>query len=159
MKSITLMGILALGLLLCVSAVLALQPQTPPATNPVTDPFTAVDIWVDSGRQALGAYQFELTLERGKGEIVGLEGGEHPAFTQPPYYDPAALSGQRIIVAAYQVAAPLPTGKTRVARVHLQLHGEIKPQYVVKLIASCGATGETIPATAGAQETLQGDRQ
>jgi len=111
--------------------------------------FEFVDVWVDSATQKLAAYQFELALENGTAEIVGLEGGGHRAFAEPPYYDPAALHGKRIIVAAFNTGVDLPKGKTRVARLHMQITGIDKPHYVVKLMESCGPSGEKIPATAG----------
>jgi hypothetical protein len=63
---------------------------------------------------------------------------------RPPYYDPAALAGGRIILANYSLAADLPKGKFRAARLMLEVRGEVKPQYVAKVIAAADAEGKTI---------------
>ena len=116
------------------------------ATRPAVR-FAAVDVCVDAGDTPLAAYQFELAAEVGEITIVGVEGGEHAAFKEPPYYDPAALMNNRIIIAAFNTGKDLPTGKTRVARIHLQVGGETEPKYVVKLHTAASADGKRIPAT------------
>lgn len=75
----------------------------------------------------LGAYQIDLiplpdlpTRVR----VVGIEGGEHDAFRTPPFYDPEAIGNERVILAAYSTAAELPTGLSRIARVHYEITGE-----------------------------------
>jgi hypothetical protein len=100
------------GTFLVVALVLGAQ-QTPP---PIGPRFVALDIFVDSGATPLAAYQFELSASKGEIQIVGVEGGEHPAFAEPPYYDPAALQHERIIIAAFNTGTntQLPVGKTRV---------------------------------------------
>jgi hypothetical protein len=79
-------------------------------------------------------------------KIVGVEGGEHVAFREPPYYDPAALSRDRIIIAAFNTGRDLPRGKTRVARLHLAITGP-EPEYTAKLDIAASAEGAAIPAT------------
>jgi hypothetical protein len=114
------------------------------ATQPVR--FAWVDIYVDSADVPLAAYQFELAAETGSFKIVGVEGGEHPAFAEPPYYDPAALAHDRIIIAAFSTDDDLPAGRTRVARIHVQITGDDTPDYVVKLTVAATADGTEIPA-------------
>lgn len=121
------------------------EPGEAPARPSVR--FEAVDVYVDSGDQPLAAYQFELAAETGEITIVGIEGGEHPAFKDPPYYDPAALSKDRIIIAAFNTGRELPSGKTRVARLHVQVTGEAEPEYVVRLEVAASAEGKKITAT------------
>jgi hypothetical protein len=110
--------------------------------------FEAVDVYVDSGDTPLAAYPFELAAEVGDGRIVGIEGGSHPAFREPPYYDPAALMKHRVIIAAFNTGKDLPTGRTRVARLHVQVSGEIEPEYVVQLQTAASPDGKRIHATA-----------
>lgn len=88
-----------------------------------TPVFVACDVYIDSAGKALGAYQIELTTDRPGAKIVGVEGGAHAEFSGAPYYDPAALSGGRVIIGALSLAdaAKLPRGETRVARVHFML--------------------------------------
>jgi len=108
--------------------------------------FEALDVFVDSGAKPLAAWQFELAAERGDVKIVGLEGGEHAAYREPPYYDPAALQNHRIIVAAFNTGRDLPAGRTRVARIHVQVTGP-EPEYAIRLAAAASPDGERIPAT------------
>ena len=106
--------------------------------------FEWVDVYLDSGDAPLAAYQLELTAESGTFQIVGVEGGEHAAFVEPPYYDPAALQHDRVILAAFSTGDDLPTGSTRVARVHVMIEGE-RPSYVATLTVAATADGGSIP--------------
>jgi hypothetical protein len=135
---------LALGVLLAGPGLLPVQAQVDDVTSPAVW-FDWVDIYVDSGDVPLGAYQFELSAAVGEVKIVGVEGGEHPAFAEPPYYDPAALQEDRIIIAAYSLADELPTHRTRVARVHVQVTGD-KPAYAVELTVAADAEGNPLDA-------------
>jgi hypothetical protein len=110
--------------------------------------FEAVDVYVDSGKVPLAAWQFELAAESGNAIIVGVEGGEHAAFAEPPYYDPAALSKGRIIIASFSTGDDLPVGRTRVARLHMQVTGDTPPDYAVRLQVAASKDGERIDATA-----------
>ncbi len=109
--------------------------------------FQAVDVFVDTADASLAAWQFELTAGDGEVEIVGVEGGEHQAFADPPYYDQAALQQDRIIIAAYDTGDDLPKGKTRIARLHLYIRGADEPDYAVRLDIAAGSDGAEIPAT------------
>ncbi|MCH8271332.1 MAG: hypothetical protein IH985_09020 [Planctomycetes bacterium] len=119
----------------------AAQPGDQPAVNAV---FRALDVVIDSGESELAAYQFELRVPKGV-ELVGVENGEHPAFAKAPYYDPRALGGGRIIIAAFDTGDDLPTGKTRVCRVHVR---ETVPgaRYNIKLTVAADADGRSIEA-------------
>jgi kynurenine formamidase len=103
-----------------------------------------VDIYVDSGQAQLGAWQLEFTGGNDV-QLVGVEGGEHAAYSQPPHYDAAALMRNRVILAALNTTDALPTGKTRVARLHLRVSGQ--PTFETTLIAAGDADGERIDAT------------
>ena len=109
--------------------------------------FEAVHVYVDSGEVPLAAYQFEMAAHGAEVRIVGIEGGEHPAFQEPPYYDTAALMKRRVIIADFNTGAELPTGRTRVARVHVQVTGEREPEYVLKLHVAASKDGKPISAT------------
>ncbi len=115
--------------------------------QPVTTPrFETRDIFVDSHATPLAAYQFELTADPAAVQIVGVEGGEHPAFNPAPYYDPAALMHNRIIIAAFNTGHDLPTGSTRVARLHLRIISPNEPKYDLKLESAADASGNRIDA-------------
>ena len=108
--------------------------------------FAPLHIYLDSGARSLAAYQFELKAAAGQIEIVGVEGGEHKAFSEAPYYDPAALAQDRIIIAAFNTGQDLPTGRTRIATVHLLIKGDVEPEYKLDLTVAGDADGENIPA-------------
>ncbi len=123
--------------------------------------FAPVHVYLDSGDAPLAAYQFELVCgvpvrasesnaSRGHYEqqvkIVGVEGGEHPAFNDAPYYDPAALANDRIIIAAFHTGADLPKGRTRIATIHLQIPADAEPEYELKLAVAADANGREFPA-------------
>jgi len=108
--------------------------------------FAPLHIYLDSGNKSLAAYQFELKATAGKIKIVGVEGGQHAAFTEAPYYDPAALANDRIIIAAFNTGRELPKGRTRIATIHLQIIGDAEPDYELKLVVAADADAKEIPA-------------
>jgi len=108
--------------------------------------FAPLHVYLDSGDKALAAYQFELKARPGSIKIVGVEGGEHPAFKEAPYYDPAALMNDQIIIAAFNTGSDLPQGRTRIATIHLQITGETDPDYQLELIVAGDAEGQDLPA-------------
>lgn len=109
--------------------------------------FTTVDVLIDSGTHPLAAWQLHFAVTRGDARIVGIEGGEHPAFRQPPCYDPKAIQRERVILAAFNTAAPdkLPQGKSRVATIHLQVSGAKEPQYQITLQTAADDEAHRIP--------------
>jgi len=108
--------------------------------------FAPLYIYLDSGNRPLAAFQFELKAAAGQIKIVGVEGGQHKAFKEAPYYDPAALANDRIIIAAFNTGRELPKGRTRIATVHLQIIGEAEPDYELKLTVAADADAKEIPA-------------
>ncbi|MGP1345928.1 MAG: hypothetical protein ACTS3F_04565 [Phycisphaerales bacterium] len=87
--------------------------------------FQGVDLIVEPTDDGalLGAYQVQIGLPRGV-SLVGVEGGAHPAFADPPYYDPEALHAadvERVIVAGFSLDDELPGDATRVARLHFRI--------------------------------------
>lgn len=123
----------------------------------------AVDVYVDSGKAPLAAYQLEVQARMDPGvegravKLVGVEGGEQGgAFGDPPYYDPDALRGERIILAAYSLAAEasLPTGRTRVARLHVQVPESGTPVYRCILTVAGNSMAEEIEAKAEASRVV-----
>ncbi len=128
---------------------------TPPGTQAAVR-FGSVDVYVDSGTQPLAAWQVEVVARGGEVKIVGIEGGAHPAYKEPAYYDPAALKGGRIILTAFSTAGELPTGRTRVACVNYQVSGDGSPKWTVKLMTAASHEGARIQAAATV-ETEKGD--
>jgi hypothetical protein len=122
-------------------------------TEPVVR-FETVDVFVDTADKTLAAYQLEFFDAAGDTKIAGIEGGVHPAFATPPYYDPKAMQQERVILAAFTTedAAALPVGKVRVATIHLQTTGTDAPDFQIRLQAAADAAGRTITAEATFQE-------
>jgi hypothetical protein len=154
-----LFAIAALGL--AAFASLGFQQAGQPEARPRSGMrFEAVDVFVDSGAAGLGAYQVEVKAEDAAGAafktrvtLVGVEGGVHAAYKDAPHYDPAALHEDqlqdRIILAAFNTGADLPTGRTRVARIHVQVEGP-EPVFKVEMKTAATADGTKIDATATA---------
>ena len=120
-----------------------------PTTTDTASRFTYVDVILDTHDMPLAAYQFEFTGGAGC-QIIGIEGGEHPAFVNPPYYDPAAMQHDRVIAAAYSTVAELPKGATRISRLMLRVSG--KPAYQVRLITAGSTDGKPMPAEISVRE-------
>ena len=118
--------------------------------------FVPLHIYIDSGEESLAAYQFELRATSDRVKVVGVEGGEHKAFAEPAYYDPAALMNNRIIVGAFSTGKSLPTGKTRVATIHLQITGSLEWDYELTLTVAGDREGNEIPAKI---TTTQGEQK
>ncbi|MEN8128285.1 MAG: hypothetical protein ABFR90_10860 [Planctomycetota bacterium] len=135
-------------LMVCVlAAVLPQTARTEPADMNEPVRFAPLHIYIDSGQAPLAAYQFELKTLAGQVRIVGVEGSEHAAFQHAPYYDTAALMNDRIIIAAYSTDAELPAGATRIATLHLQITGDIEPDYELILTVAADADGRRTHAT------------
>jgi len=116
--------------------------------------FQAVDILINSREMPLAAYQIEFSIKSGNARVVGIEGGEHPAFKEAPFHDPKAIQQERVIIAAFNTSAAdqLPKARTRVATIHLQLSGERASEYMVKLEAAATVEGRKISAEATFEE-------
>jgi hypothetical protein len=135
--------------LLSISVIIPVLAGQPDPDYPTVQPkvrFAPLHIYIDSGNKSLAAYQFELKAAAGQVKIVGVEGGQHEAFKEAPYYDPAALAGDRIIIAAFNTGSELPKGRTRIATVHLQIIGDVEPDYELKLTVTADADANEIPA-------------
>lgn len=150
---------LAIVLALTLIAQVIAQPEQTSARTNGTSRFAAFDIRIDPHGRPLAAYQFELKDESGLATIVGVEGGEHAALVNPPYYDPAALTGGRIIIASFNTGDALPMTTTRVARVHMQISGNQSPHFEIKLQAAGTTDGTSIQADISIAESNQSNNE
>ena len=153
----------AMLLVLLLATVAAPEPGPPveathPTTNGAIDStkvrFISVDVFIESNDAPLAAYQFDFVAADSNVRIVGLEGGEHAAFAEPPYYDAQAMTGNRVIAAAFSTNAPadLPSGRVRIATVHAQLDVDAEPRFEAKLVTAANADGEKIEARISTQK-------
>ncbi|MEE9391471.1 MAG: hypothetical protein V3W41_03100 [Planctomycetota bacterium] len=108
--------------------------------------FRSYGLYLDTHDAGLGAWQVEVVDLAAKSRLVGIEGGEHRAFAQPAFYDPKALQGARIVLAAFAPDDELPRGKTRVATLHLRVDADAPPEFKLRLIAAVDALGNDIDA-------------
>ncbi|CAG0991060.1 hypothetical protein PHYC_02300 [Phycisphaerales bacterium] len=117
------------------------SPAAPPAPR-----FEYVDVYVDCGDKPLAAWQVELKAAAGKASIVGVEGGDG-VYSQAPYYDEQALQHERVIVGGLSTLAPeqLPSGRVRVARVHVMIEAEA--EFGVTVMAAGLADGTRFDAS------------
>jgi hypothetical protein len=138
-------------LVVCLSGALVAASSTT-AAPPADVSFTYVDVFVDSHGVPLAAYQFELRATGGDVKLVGVEGGEHAAFAKPPYYDTRALLNNRIVIAAFNTGADLPSSKTRVARLMVRVADGRTPKYDVKLQVAASADAKPIDANISISE-------
>ena len=144
MKEITAIILMSISIIV---PVLAQQSEQDITTVQPSVRFAPLHIYLDSGSRPLAAFQFELKAAAGQIKIVGVEGGQHAAFKEAPYYDKAALyKSNRIIIAAFNTGRELPKGRTRIATIHLQIIGDAEPDYELKLTVAADANAKEIPA-------------
>jgi hypothetical protein len=131
--------LMTLVLMFCVAFTLAAEETPKPTVR-----FVPVDVFIDSGDASLAAWQIDFAAAGGDVQLVGVEGGDGAAWKVPPHYDPQALSQSRVILAAINTHGSSPSGRVRVARLHLRVQGT--PDYTISLIAAGNADGERIEA-------------
>jgi hypothetical protein len=117
----------------------------PPSSEPAAR-FEWIDAYIDPKGIPLAAYQFELTAQGAGVTLAGVEGGEHPAYAEPPYYDPHANLQNRIVIAAFNTGSDLPARRTRVARVMLRVQGAAKARFSARLDVAASSDAKSIPA-------------
>jgi hypothetical protein len=119
-------------------------PSQPSSTS---SHFVFVHAYIDPKGQPLAAYQFELTAKGSDVTLVGVEGGEQPAFADRAYYDPKANAQNRIVIAAFNTGDNLPNTRTRVATIMLRVGGTEPPVYTAKLDVAASSDAKAIDAT------------
>jgi hypothetical protein len=149
----------ALALLLIALAMILGAIAQAPAPVPAqarAEHFMVVDVLVETGPQPLAAYQIEITATNldGAVKIVGIEGGEMAAFRNPPYYDPTAMQGDRVIVGAFSTAPAeqLPQGSVKIAAVHCLVPGDSTPVFRAKPAAAAAHDGQPISIQVNVKE-------
>jgi hypothetical protein len=105
--------------------------------------FSTLDVYIHTD-QGLGAWQVEVDAEKAGGKIVGVEGGDG-VYAEPPYYDPKALQGGRIVLAGFSLNGKLPRGKVKVATLHLQEAGDGAP-FESRLVVAADGDGKALNA-------------
>jgi len=137
--------------LACLVGIADEEPATAP-TQASESRFAWVDVFIDPQGKPLACYQFELAAKDADVTLVGVEGGEHAAFAQPPYYDAKANVQNRIVIAAFNTGNDLPRQRTRVARVMVRIRGNRHPHYAATLQVSASPDAQKIPASISTSE-------
>lgn len=123
--------------------------------------FVPVNVFLDSP-EPVAAWQFELKDRNASMKVVGVENGDSDAFQPAPYYDRDAVTrgdADRIVVADYSLAeaSELPSGRVRVATVHVMLDGDA--DFELNLVTANAADGRPIKkATASLEQTQARER-
>lgn len=128
-------------------------PVATAAAQAAATRFGHVDVSIDVADAPLAVYQCEITATVGAVTLVGIEGGEHPAFREPPYYDPRALGQNRIVLGAFNTGHDLPRGRTRVARLMVKIAGADRPAYAANVVVAAGADGKPTRATISVRDS------
>jgi len=144
--------------LFCSSA--ALADQAAPVDEAVEQArqFSTLALEIDSSDAELAGWQLRATFADPDTRIVGIEGGTAAAYRDAPHYDPRALKGGEIILAALGAprpparvptdpAQPMTAARTMsVAVLHIEhATGRTPRLQVIELIA-VGSDVEAMPA-------------
>ena len=128
---------------LAILGAIAATPGRPAEDLPVA--FRTLDVYMDPLGAPLAAWQVEVACRDGEGRIAGVEGGEDHRYAGAPWYDPAALQAGRIIIGAFSLDEGTPSGRTRVARLHLIEAGG-PGRYDARVMAAAAEGGRRIEA-------------
>lgn len=147
-------AVAALLVILCLAGATCAQLREAPGRSLR---FQAIDLYIDTQGQPLAAWQLEFQANSPDVKIAGIEGGEHPVYQEPPYYDTQAIQHERVILADFSTlpAPELPAGRVRIATIHVQVPGSQSPEFTVKLMAAAAANGEEISANLTARERTE----
>lgn len=112
--------------------------------------FKTIDVYLDS-EEPFAAWQFTLADRNSLMRVVGVENGESPVFSATPYYDRDAVASgtaDRIIVADFSLAQreQLPSGRVRIATVHVMLAGDGEPDFDLQLVTATTEDGHIVDA-------------
>ena len=110
--------------------------------------FAVFDVFVDAGEEKLAAYQLKISDERAAVKILSVEGGEHASFAEAPKFDSKAIQRDVIKMAAFSLdaAEKLPSGKVRVASLHVEIGPGLTPEWKATMEAAAGPKGKKISA-------------
>jgi hypothetical protein len=119
--------------------------------------FEVYDLYINPQGGPLAAYQVKIQADRKQVKIISVEGGEHSAFKEAPFFDPLAIQKETIKLAAFSTATAndLPRGRTRVATIHIQLNGTKEPKFKLTLQAAATVAGRPIDATIRLVQRIQ----
>lgn len=109
--------------------------------------FGTIVVTLDPAGRELAGWQLRADFGKSDARIVGVEGGEHPAWAEAPHYDPRALNGGEIVLAALAADTELPTGPTVVAVIHVEHDRSGLPPLEISEVVAVGSDGSEITVT------------
>jgi hypothetical protein len=110
--------------------------------------FAVFDVFVDSGAEHLAAYQLKISDDKAAIKILSVEGGDHASFAQAPKFDEKAIQRDVIKIAAFSLdpREKLPSGRVRVASLHVEIGPGLAPDWKAVVEAAGGVGGTKISA-------------
>lgn len=110
--------------------------------------FVTYELFVDPAGESLAAWQVRFEDPTGATKLVGVEGGNDASFGDAPFYDPKALQGGAVVLAAFDAAGAGPRTETLVARVHVAITGDQDPEFNLTAEVVASPNGPIQGATA-----------
>ena len=100
--------------------------------------FAVYDLFLDPEGEPLAAYQVKIEDKNAAIKIISVEGGEHSSFQKAPYFDPKAIQQDVIKIAGFSTSKrqDLPTTRTRIASLHVEIGPEQTPNLVTTIEAA-----------------------
>lgn len=97
--------------------------------------FHSYEIIIQADRKVdLSAWQLELTYDKSKLKITGIEGGAKP-FSEPADYDARGMTAGKIILASYALKKSPASNQWKVAVIHFYGAKESMPKILLKIAA------------------------
>ncbi len=110
--------------------------------------FVTYELFVNPMDSPLAAWQVRFEDPTGAAKLVGVEGGDDASFRDAPFYDPKALQGGAVVLAAFDPEGAGPSTETLVARVHLVITGDQDPEFILTAEVVASPDGPIQGATA-----------
>lgn len=110
--------------------------------------FVTYELFVDPNGAPLAAWQVRFEDPTGAAKLVGVEGGEDASFRDAPFYDPQALQGGAVVLAAFDPEGAGHSAETLVARVHFAITADQDPSFNVTTEVVASPDGPIQGATA-----------
>ena len=139
------------GFILCVLAAAVEQgPATTTTVQPAPTQLGTVDLFVDSAKTQLAAWQMEFKATAGQLRSSGSSAAT-TRFSRSALLRSGGIEEQSNM-GAFNISDKLPAGKIRVARLHLHISGDQRPVYAVNLVVAGDQEGKPITAQASFSE-------
>lgn len=117
--------------------------------------FYSYDLIIQTNKEmSLSAWQAELTYDKQKVKLTGIEGGQEP-FGEPADYDARGLTAGKIILASFTLKKSKAGKEFLVARIHV--FGNRSSKIKVDLSIAADSQGKKVKATALIREVKKNE--